>query len=241
MDKNYNVELYYGYVQGEDGIAHAFELVDANAFPNCDMVADGFAEVLDTERENPLFQWDCLRMPLPAELVARIQADAIKDYIAGKFIEPGETEKNTKVVYRYTDASNYHTRNEAVLRGVLSEEQKQLIFGCLDEGKFFVPQAVCLDMALPWEYDPQEDHPFWTLDADSFELTTKTPTVNMTVDEFVNRFVACKDDWERLGVEYTPEFDGYKDAMVEEIVEQACVRCDDAGFRKGKDKDVEMV
>ena len=236
MDKDYRVDLYYGYEESSYGVSMEFVAVDPKVGADSDEIADGFAEALDVAKDDSHFNYDRCSLELPNSLVTRIQEDAIKDYLA-----KGYFEKNTKVTYRYADASNYHARNTAVLRGVMTEEQRRIVLDCLDGDGLFVPGAVGLDATLPWAYDPQEDHPFWGLDEYSFEETSQKPTVDVTVEAFVAAFVANKDKWEQLGVAYTPGFDDYKHATVEEIIEQAGARCDDVVFGKGKDRDIERV
>ena len=53
----YNVELCYGYFEGECGIYHAFRLVAPEKdFP--DDVEKSLAESLETKADNPNFKWD---------------------------------------------------------------------------------------------------------------------------------------------------------------------------------------
>ena len=55
----YNVELCYGYFEGECGIYHAFRLVAPEKdFP--DDVEKSLAESLETKADNPNFKWDCI-------------------------------------------------------------------------------------------------------------------------------------------------------------------------------------
>lgn len=63
----YNVELCYGYFEGECGIYHAFRLVAPEKdFP--DDVEKSLAESLETKADNPNFKWtvctSICRMPL---------------------------------------------------------------------------------------------------------------------------------------------------------------------------------
>lgn len=147
---------------------------------------------------------------------------------------------NSKIYYSYCDASNYKAHNECVINGLLSDEQRQIILNCLYEGEFFVPGAVGLDVELPWEYDPQDDHPYWRLDEDSFEETTQCSTIDITADAFVRAFVENKDRWEQLGVEYSSDYVGSSvSADVQNIIDEAMNRCDVHLGRS--DKDIELV
>lgn len=151
-----------------------------------------------------------------------------------------DNEKNTLVCYRYTDASNYHARNEAIICGILTSEQKRVILDCLDPDGLFVPGAVGLDVELPWEFDPQDDHPFWSLDEDSFEETSQRPTVNISADAFVRAFVENKDRWEELGVVYMPDYEEeYGSVDVAAMIDEAKNRC--AKQSAHSDKDIELI
>lgn len=72
----YNVELCYGYFEGECGIYHAFRLVAPEKdFP--DDVEKSLAESLETKADNPNFIWDCMHLNLPDAVVERIKADGV--------------------------------------------------------------------------------------------------------------------------------------------------------------------
>lgn len=106
--------------------------------------------------------------------------------------------KNTALTYLYRDASNYKNCREEIVAGVLSEMQKQTILSCLKDGEWFLPDRVGLDGALPWEYDPQDDHPYFELGPESFEETDLNPTLPITAAELVEAFVreqALDPDW----------------------------------------------
>ena len=75
----YNVELCYGYFEGECGIYHAFRLVAPEKdFP--DDVEKSLAESLETKADNPNFKWDCMHLNLPDAIVERIKADGVREY-----------------------------------------------------------------------------------------------------------------------------------------------------------------
>lgn len=227
----YMIDLYYGYEEGNYGVSLDFIAVDPKVTVDSDDIANRLAESLDVAPDDYHFNYNSCSLELPESLIARIKEDAIKDYLA-----KGTFEKNSKIVYRYTDASNYHSRNEAVLHGVLTPERKQVILSCLNEGEFFIPGVVGLDVELPWEFDPQDDHPFWALDEDSFEETTRKPTVNITPEEFVRAFEENRDKWEQLGVEYVSQFEEeYDEKPLEEVLGDACLRA------SGSDKGSETV
>ena len=73
----YNVELCYGYFEGECGIYHAFRLVAPEKdFP--DDVEKSLTESLETKADNPNFKWDCMHLNLPDAIVERIKADGVR-------------------------------------------------------------------------------------------------------------------------------------------------------------------
>ncbi|MDD5022246.1 MAG: hypothetical protein PHR82_09000 [Endomicrobiaceae bacterium] len=77
MNKNYSINLYYGYQEGECGIYHAFEATDP--LENCDdnKIEDLLSEMLDTTPDDVNFNCDSMCIRIPDSLVKRIQEDAI--------------------------------------------------------------------------------------------------------------------------------------------------------------------
>ena len=76
----YNVELCYGYFEGECGIYHAFRLVAPEKdFP--DDVEKSLTESLETKADNPNFKWDCMHLNLPDAIVERIKAAVRADLV----------------------------------------------------------------------------------------------------------------------------------------------------------------
>lgn len=100
---------------------------------------------------------------------------------------------NTRINYLYRDADNYKAHNECVVRGEITSEQKAVIISCLDEGEFFIPRLVGMPERKFDTYDPTSDHPWMELREDGFENTKEEPTVDVTVEEIVERFVQCRD------------------------------------------------
>lgn len=49
---------------------------------------------------------------------------------------------NTRISYLYRDASNYKQHNEVTVPGTFSEEQIDVIIGCLDLGEYFIPKQI---------------------------------------------------------------------------------------------------
>lgn len=70
MEK-YEVELRYAWVETDDGICHAFEIVDADDECGGDVV-ERLAECLDTTPEDNRFNWDSVVVNIPEGIVKRI-------------------------------------------------------------------------------------------------------------------------------------------------------------------------
>ena len=86
----YKIELFYGYEEGECGIYHAFEIADPEVNSDEDM-QEQLANALELKSDSPSFTWDSMYLRLPDTLIARIKADAVKEYLAGK-----ESQKNER-------------------------------------------------------------------------------------------------------------------------------------------------
>lgn len=97
---------------------------------------------------------------------------------------------NTCINYLYTDASNYKIHNTAIVAGTFTKEQFSDIISTLEDGEFFIPSLVGLPEKRFETYDPQEDHPWFSLDASGFSEAEETPTVSITADELHKRFMA---------------------------------------------------
>ena len=86
-------------------------------------------------------------------------------------------------------------RNSCVINGRLTNEQKETILNCLDDGEYFVPSLV----GFPEEKfkDETDSGPCWyALTEYDFEETTDKPTVRISADELVESFKQSKDIWE---------------------------------------------
>lgn len=103
--------------------------------------------------------------------------------------------KNTCIAYLYRDASNYKSHNEAVVKGILSEEDIRTILECRFEGEWFVPNKVGLPEKRFDDGWTDDDHPYFELDEDSFSETDDDPTVEITAEELVQAFEEHRNDW----------------------------------------------
>lgn len=76
----YNVELCYGYFEGECGTYHAFTLV-APEEDLPDDVEESLAASLEVDADSPNFNWDSMHLNLPDAVVERIKADGVREYL----------------------------------------------------------------------------------------------------------------------------------------------------------------
>lgn len=103
---------------------------------------------------------------------------------------------NTTMHYTYCDGSNYKVLNTVILSGHITEEQKNQIQDCLDDGENFVPRQVGLPEKR-FEIINEDDGPYFELDVYcAFEDTEEKPTVDISVDELVNAFRRNKGCWD---------------------------------------------
>lgn len=78
----YQVELFYGYEDNDQGIYHAF--LAENPDEQCvDEIADKLAEMLDLDADDENFNWDSMYINLPDLVVQKIKDDAVRQYLAG--------------------------------------------------------------------------------------------------------------------------------------------------------------
>lgn len=111
---------------------------------------------------------------------------------------------NTGISYLYRDASNYKAQNYAVVEGEITDEQIEIIMDCLhdrnEEYGYFIPFQVGLDEERPGAFDKEDDHVWFELYDDSFEITSDPVTVwpHMTVDGLVDAFEEAKDNWDEM-------------------------------------------
>lgn len=78
--KSYQVQLYYGFQETEDGIYHAFEATDPEGAPD-DKVPERLAELLDTTTSDDRFDYNLMPIRLPDSLVDRIRNEAVQEYM----------------------------------------------------------------------------------------------------------------------------------------------------------------
>lgn len=103
---------------------------------------------------------------------------------------------NTRISYLYRDASNYKMPNEVVVTGTVTECQIDIIMGCLDEGEYFIPRMIGLPEKRFDEFT-EDDHCWFELQREGFEVTMGEPNVDVTADELVRKFFAAKGNWKK--------------------------------------------
>lgn len=74
--KQYEVELCYAWQETEDGIFHAFEVVDTRSSIDHNAIAKKLAGLLDTTPDDERFDWNYMRVSLPESVVTHIQSEA---------------------------------------------------------------------------------------------------------------------------------------------------------------------
>ena len=78
MAKNYQVALYYGWQETEDGTYHAFSAEDPDKLPNKQNIANELAALLDTTPEDQRFNWNSMNIRIPDSVVAKIRAESME-------------------------------------------------------------------------------------------------------------------------------------------------------------------
>lgn len=80
----YQVRLYYGHQETEEGAYHAFEAVDPNGKIDEDEIAEKLAALLDITVLDERFGWNSMLIRLPPSVVQRIEDNALKGYFASQ-------------------------------------------------------------------------------------------------------------------------------------------------------------
>lgn len=103
---------------------------------------------------------------------------------------------NTEITYIHRDDNNRKYWFSYILKGSITEEQKQIIIDCLYDSRYglFFPEAI----GLP--YDEFQGEIFEWM-KNSVLPTEKEPTLHMTVDELVEKFQTAKDNWNDYFIE----------------------------------------
>lgn len=102
---------------------------------------------------------------------------------------------NTKIEYLYRDAANWKRFQHEVVAGEISEKQKAIIFGALQNKENFIPSQVGM-RECRFDTVCDDDHVWFELWQDAFSPTNEPPTLTVTADELANAFAARKDNWD---------------------------------------------
>jgi hypothetical protein len=87
LQERYQVELFYGWEDGECGTFHSFKAVDPQVAHDDDEIAAELAEQLDRSPDDDNFHLDSMYIHLPESLIKRIQEEAVKEYCE-RFCKP---------------------------------------------------------------------------------------------------------------------------------------------------------
>lgn len=118
-------------------------------------------------------------------------------------IKDEPVERNTMLNYMYRDAANWKTWNSVILKGEMTDEMFNEMCECCEDGhEMFVPEQLGLDLIRDW-YVTADDGPYAELS--DFEIVSKKPTTDMTVEELLDRFRKAKSNWHPE--DYEPEIE----------------------------------
>ena len=97
---------------------------------------------------------------------------------------------NTKITYKYTDAGNYKTWGEEVIKGELTLNQ---LTPYLIDTEFFIPKDIGLPDLQPHPRN-EDDHDLHTIE--ELKTTAEKATVSLTAEALENNFRMAKDrEW----------------------------------------------
>lgn len=100
---------------------------------------------------------------------------------------------NTKITYLYKDKKNYKKLNEAIVKGKITESQKERIYDSLEEGELFIPSLIDLPEERFGELT--EDDCIW-FELVGFSSTNEPSTSDMTIGELAHKFEQEQYMWE---------------------------------------------
>lgn len=102
---------------------------------------------------------------------------------------------NTKINYQYWDGANYKVSNVCIIRGEMTEEQKERIVACLEEEEYFIPSLVGMP-ERKFDTETEDDHPWfeWC----GIEQTDTKPTLDITAEELAARFEEAVYGWQKM-------------------------------------------
>lgn len=80
----YQINLFYAWENGENGIYHAFETTDPNMEANPYKIEEKLADLLYLKPDDENFNIKNMNISLPDSLVERIKADGVREYLANQ-------------------------------------------------------------------------------------------------------------------------------------------------------------
>lgn len=81
------------------------------------------------------------------------------------------------------------------MAGTFSADQKAAILDCLSDGEYFIPKQIGFP-EVRFEEITEDDHCWFELCENDFEETKAEPTVEMTPEEIVGKFMEAKENWD---------------------------------------------
>lgn len=101
---------------------------------------------------------------------------------------------NTRISYLYRDAANWKQVNEVVIEGELTEAAIDEIMSALDSGEWFIPRQVGLPERRFETWDEENDHCWFELSRDGFEITSDEPTMGIDAMTLLKAFRKAKEE-----------------------------------------------
>lgn len=83
MKADYQIHLFYGYEENEEGIYHSFYAGDPDAYHG-EHIATMLADMLDISPDDDRFNWNSMYVNLPQPLIEKIKADGVREYLETK-------------------------------------------------------------------------------------------------------------------------------------------------------------
>jgi hypothetical protein len=96
---------------------------------------------------------------------------------------------NSLLTYMYRDAGNWKQHKTIILRGIISEDDKEFIRSSLEDQLYFLPEQVGLEaLQKRWDSLNDLDHIWHELDVDEIELTEMPPTIKLSAARLIRNF-----------------------------------------------------
>lgn len=139
---------------------------------------------------------------------------------------------NTNISYLYRDGCNYKNRKNVIVKGAITDKDRQVIANSLNDHTYFIPQQVGLPDAHFDDCDlSPSDHCWCELKIndprnkdydpnakDDVTLTEEEPTLDLTIGELVEAFRKAAGNWEDYNYAIVVEEKTMNDAINEAII-----------------------